>query len=437
MSVPAYAPRADCAGDLAGPGPVHRYHSRVTPRDRAPNPAVSRTGSSRRAIRAGVVTWLAYAFIGWRSMLVPSLIRSVMPAFAQDDAGMGTYFLCTALGYGTGSLIGGTVVRRLGVRVTLSGAAVVLGVCLVIQGLATTWAVFLAMGVVAGMAGAASDVSIGTLYLDLFPHARGRAINLLHVGWSLASLAAPLLLAFAVGAGVPWNALLVGTGCAWLLLSVALVVTVPADGRHHAPDATRGASPEADPAPGPGVRGRGLPVVLLAMAIAIGCYVGAEAAVSDWLVRVLHAWPLEVASTALALFWLGIALGRGVFAKIGNRVDPIRWASGMVAMAAVTLTAALLVPVPMPSLVLFGVTGFLFGPVFPLVFVAAGSLIQGRTATISMVLTFSAVVGAVAYPPSVGFLATAIGLQGALLGSAVLAFGAAAALVVARRLSAA
>ena len=389
---------------------------------------------SGRALRAGIVGGIAYGMIGWRSMLVPALIRSIEPAYGQTDAGMGTYFLATALGYATGSLMGGTLVRSLGSRVTLGAAAFAMSLALMLQGLAPAWFVFLPAGVVAGIAGSISDVAINTLYLDLFPRSRGRALNLLHLTWSVAALIAPVTVALSIGAGLPWPWVMFASGVAWMGVCIALVATVPSDARHHAHGGHEDHAASGGSGSAAGEPRRGLPVSLIVMGVAIGCYVASEAAVSDWLIRVLEDLPLAVASLALTMFWGGLAIGRAVFAKIGNRVEPLGTASAMVAAAAVLLVAALLVPVPALSLLLFGAVGVAFGPVFPLIVAAAGSRMPGRTATVSTVLTFAAVLGAVSFPPSVGFLSEAIGLQAAMLGTSVLAVASAVALLVARRL---
>lgn len=389
---------------------------------------------SGRALRAGIVGGIAYGMIGWRSMLVPALIRSIEPAYGQTDAGMGTYFLATALGYATGSLMGGTLVRSLGSRVTLGAAAFAMSLALMLQGLAPAWFVFLPAGVVAGIAGSISDVAINTLYLDLFPRSRGRALNLLHLTWSVAALIAPVTVALSIGAGLPWPWVMFASGVAWMGVCIALVATVPSDARHHTHGGREDHAASGGSGSAAGERRRGLPVSLIVMGVAIGCYVASEAAVSDWLIRVLEDLPLAVASLALTMFWGGLAIGRAVFAKIGNRVEPLGTASAMVAAAAVLLVAAVLVPVPALSLFLFGAVGVAFGPVFPLIVAAAGSRMPGRTATVSTVLTFAAVLGAVSFPPSVGFLSEAIGLQAAMLGTSVLAVASAVALLVARRL---
>lgn len=389
---------------------------------------------SGRALRAGIVGGVAYGMIGWRSMLVPALIRSIQPAYGQTDAGLGTYFLATALGYAVGSLMGGALVRGLGSRVTLGVTAFAMSLALMIQGLAPSWFVFLPAGVVAGIAASISDVGLNTLYLDLFPRSRGRALNLLHLTWSVAAFIAPVVVALAITLGLPWSWVMFGSGVAWMGVCVALIATVPSDARHLAHGGREDLVTSGWPVNGAGARRRrGLPLSLIVMGVAIGCYVASEAAVSDWLVRVLEDLPLAVASLALTMFWGGLAIGRAVFAKVGGRVEPLEMASAMVAVASVLLLVALTVPVPVLSLVLFGAVGVAFGPVFPLIFAAAGSRMPGRTATVSTVLTFSAVLGAVIFPPAVGFLSDAIGLRTAMLGTSVLALASAVALLVARR----
>ena len=75
----------------------------------APQPAPGTAGAARvpdHALRAGLVAGAAYTLVGWRALLVPSLILFVAPAFGQADAGMGAYYLATALAYGLGALSG-------------------------------------------------------------------------------------------------------------------------------------------------------------------------------------------------------------------------------------------------------------------------------------------------------------------------------------------
>lgn len=386
---------------------------------------------SSRALWAGIVAGCAFGFSGWRGLLVPSLIRSIEADFAQTDAGMGTYFLVAAVLYAAGSLLGGAMIRRLGFRWTLGLAGIAISTGLALQGTAETWVIFMLGAVPGGLGAAAIDVGINALILDLFPGSRGRALNLLHLAYSLAALCAPVVVASLVASRVPWQTVVMFTGLGWLAVGAALVLATPSDGRR--PDPPRDGS--AEPAV-TALRAARLPLALVVMAVAIACYVAAEAGISDWLVRFLEDLPVAVASSALTLFWAGIAVGRLGFARVGDRLEPLRAAAAMAFMGAMLLVAAVMAPAPELALILFGVVGIAFGPVYPLVVAAAGARMPVQSAVVSSVLSFAAVVGAVSYPPAVGFLSVTIGLRAAMLGTAVLAAGAAVALVVARRMPA-
>jgi FHS family glucose/mannose:H+ symporter-like MFS transporter len=376
------------------------------------------------ALRAGLVAGGAYALVGWRGLLIPSLILLVEPAFGQTDAGMGAYFLATALAYATGSLVGGRLIRVLGARLILPSAALLMAVGLLAQGFTGTWLVFALAGIVVSIGSSTADVGINALVLDLFPHARGRALNLLHVSYGVGALCAPLLIAVLVGAGVPWPWVMTGTGVAVLVAAAALAATVPAE-----PVRIEPARDHADGS----IESRRLPRFLLVMAVAVGCYVAAEAGVSDWLVRYLDTLPFTLASTALTLFWCGIAAGRLIFARIGNRLEPLATASMLGLAGAGLLAVAVLVPVSPVSPLLFGAVGLAFGPIFPLIVAAAGARMPGRSSTVTGTLIFAAVVGAVIYPPAVGLMSVTVGLQVAMGGAAALAFACGVAAWMARR----
>ncbi len=388
----------------------------------------STTRTSDGALRTGLVAGFAYILVGWRALLVPSLILFVLPAFDQTDAGMGGYFLVTALAYGFGSVFGGRIIRRAGSRLVLTGAALLMAGGLMVQGFTGAWVVFALAGILVSIGASTADVGLNALVLDLFPHARGRALNLLHVSYSVGALMAPLVIATAVSAGAPWQLVMTATGFAVLVAAVGLALTVPA----HAivPEPPRDMPITDAPA------ARRLPRFLLVLALASGCYVAAEAGVSDWLVRYLDDLSLTLASTALTLFWGGIAMGRLVFARIGNRVEPQAATAVLAMTGSILLAVAVLVPVSPLSPVLFGAVGLAFGPIFPLIVAAAGERMPGRSATVSGTLIFAAVVGAVVYPPAVGFMSATVGMQVAMLGAAALAFASGIAAWTARRMGA-
>jgi FHS family glucose/mannose:H+ symporter-like MFS transporter len=394
--------------------------------------------TSSVALRAGIAGGVAFGLLGWRGLLVPSLVRSIEPAFGRTDADVGSYFFLTAISYAAGSLIGARLIRSLGERRVLSGAALLMALGLVIQSATTSWLVFAAAGISASLGAATSDMGLNALVLDLFPHARGRALNLLHVMYSAAALSAPLVLAFAVEAGMAWQTAFAGTAVAAVAIALLLLVYVPADPAAvggvaaSASVARRGSPISAGASLAPG--SRRLPPFLLLLALALACYVGAESGTSDWLVRYLAALPLAVAGSALTLFWGGIAFGRVVFARIGNRFEPLRTASVLAYAGANLVALAVLMPLSPVTPLLFGLAGTAFGPIFPLVVAGAGARMPGKSSTVSATMTFAGVLGAIAYPPAMGLMSVTIGLPIAMIGTAVLLVGCGTAILVSGRL---
>jgi len=362
----------------------------------------------RRIAFAAVLACAALVLVGWAGLLVPSLIRSIELDFGQTDAGIGVFFFVNSLAYVGGSLGGGYLTERFGRRPVLSLAVVLIVVGL--TGLATvpTWELFLAAAIPFGLGGGAIDGGTNGLILDLYPTSRGRALNLLHLFFSLGALASPLVVGRLVEAGVPWQGVVLGTAVAALPLAILLAVVDMPSG-HHA---------RAERAIGARV---GLSLPLIALAVAIACYVGSEVGVSNWLVRFLETATLGVATSALALFWGCLALGRLASARWSDRFDHAHFAAIASLVAAVALVAAVVVPALPASIVLFGVVGFAFGPVYPLIMAVGGDLYPARSAAVSGFLSGFAVIGAILYPPVMGFVSVGVGLGAAMTGAAVLA----------------
>jgi fucose permease len=371
--------------------------------------------------RPGAVAALGYLgllAVGWSGLLVPSAIRQIEADFRQTDAAVGVFYLLSAISYGSGSLAGGLLTERFGRRTILVLAVVVMAVGFVTLATAPTWLVFVAAGVPTGLAGGAIDAGTNGLILDLFPAALGRALNRLHLFFSLGALSAPLAVGQLLGAGVTWQTVALATGIAVLPLAVLLVVADVPHGRH---------TPTSD-----GPRRLALAGPLLLLAIGIGCYVGSEIGVSNWLVRFLEAAPLGLATGTLSLFWAGLTAGRLVLARFGDRFDHLRSAIVASVVSAVALVIAVGVPSLPLSIALFGLAGFAFGPIYPLIMAIGGERFPGRSAAVSGILGASAVAGSVIYPPAMGVVSETVGLGAAMLGAAGLAIACAVALVVSR-----
>ena len=165
---------------------------------------------------AALVGYLSYVLIGWSGLLVPSLIRSVKDTFEQTDAGIGVFYFVYAVLYAAGSLGGGLLTERLGRRTVLGSGAILHGVGLIAIALAPTWPVMLVAAIPAGLGVGILDGGGNGLFLDLYPSGRGRALNTLHLFFSVGALSAPLAVGRLVEAGVRWEAIVASTGVAAL-----------------------------------------------------------------------------------------------------------------------------------------------------------------------------------------------------------------------------
>ncbi len=377
----------------------------------------------QRRRTVAVLGGAAFMLIGWTGLLVPSLIRSVEAQFGQTDAALGLFYLLDALAYVTGSLAGGFATERLGRRWVLPVALAIIGAGLVAMGAVPSWPLFLLAAIPLGLGSGAIDGGINGLFLDLYPTSRGQALNRVHLFFSLGALAAPLVVGRLVDAGVPWQAVILGTTLVVFPLAALLALAALPSGRH-VRDAEGRAAPIA----------YALPLLLLAVAIA--CYVGSEIGVSSWLVRYLDAAPLSTATLALSLFWAGNLLGRLVSARYADRFDHLRLAIASSLASGAAIVLAVVAPSLALTIALFALVGFASGPIYPLIMAIAGDRFPDRSAAVSGFLSGTAVIGSIVYPPVMGFMSVTIGLTAAMLGSAVLAVAGAGALLFSGRAAA-
>ena len=378
---------------------------------------------TRRRAAVALLGCVGLLLVGWSSLLPPALIRSIEPEFGQTDAGMGAWFFVLSIGYVSGSFGGGFLTERVGRRIVLTFGALLMAAGLTAMATVPTWALFLAAAIPLGIGGGVLDGGSNGLILDLYPASRGRALNLLHLSFSLGALASPLVAGQLVERGVAWQSIVFGTALAALPLAALLAISELPSGRHRRV-ATAGA-PRITLA---------WPLVLLAIAIA--CYVGSEAGVSTWLVRFLESATVGLATSTLALFWGCLALGRLASARWSDRFDHARFAAVAALASAVALVAAIAIPSLPASIVLFGLVGFAYGPVYPLIMAVAGDRYPTRSAAVSGFLAWMAVVGSIVYPPFMGLLSVEVGLAPAMLGAAILAFASGVALLLVGRASA-
>jgi MFS transporter, FHS family, glucose/mannose:H+ symporter len=374
----------------------------------------------RRRGAAAVLACLGYVLIGWTGLLVPSLIRSVEGHFGVLDRDIGVYYFVYTVAYAAGSLIGGLITERLGRRTVLALALVVNAMGFAALALVPTWPLFLVFAIPGGLGGGEIDGGVNGLILDLYPDNRGRALSAVHLFFGVGALSSPFIVGALVDAGVAWQAIFMWTAVAMLPIALLYLVTDMPSGHHAPADAT------------PRLR-VGIALPLVALAVAIGCYVAAEIGVSSWLVQFLASAPNVVATRALSLFWIGLTVGRLLSALYSNRFDHLRLAMVASVAAGLALFGAVAAPNLFIAIALFAIVGFAYGPIYPMIMATAGERFPGRTAAVAGMLSSAAVVGGLIYPPVMGFMSNTVGLGVAMIGAGILVLACAAALFLVRR----
>jgi fucose permease len=373
------------------------------------------------ARRAG---FAAFFLLGWAILLVPSLIRDVQGAFAQGDGAMGIAYLAYNGVYVIGTLAIGLLTVRVGRRRVLPAGPLIMALGIGGCALAPGWLAFVLGFVVFGFGAGIVDSGVNALFMDLYPDQRTSALNRLHLWVAIGALTAPFVVGQLVGAGIAWRVILVATAVGALTVAVALGRASMPSGKavkHVSVAGERRAVTTS----------RWFYVPLVALSIAIGCYIATEMGVSSWLVRFLEDAELQVATLALSLFWGGLAAGRLVSSMVGDRVRPVALAAGSSALCGVAIVLAVLIPNLPARVVLFAIAGLAAGPIYPTIMALGGAQYPSRTSLVSGVLAASAVIGSVVYPPTVGLMSEAAGLAVGIVGAGVLALAGAVAIVVA------
>jgi fucose permease len=389
-------------------------------------PSTATTTTPPRGIP--LASYASFILVGWTGLFVPSLIRELQADFARSDAEFGLVYLVTALLFAAGALSSGLASGLVGRRVVNAAAALLIAAGMALEVVAPAWLVFVAGAGLTG-AGCGAIVAVGSsIVMDLAASGSGSRLSFLHVFYSVGALGAPVAIGVLVSLGAEWRLLAAATGLAALGLAQPLsrAGAVPPRPRPVVPPTAAGPDPAAP---------NGFRLALVALGLAIACYVAAESGVSSWLVGFLADEPLTAATLALSLFWAGIAAGRVVASRVADQFDPVRFtascttAGGLAILAAVALASGPL------RIGLFLAAGFAFGPVYPMIMSVAGSLFPHRAAAVAGIVTSTGVVGSITYPPLVGLVAGMAGLGAGMLGAALLIISSGGTVVVAGRLA--
>lgn len=374
-------------------------------------------------VRAAATAFFAvdgFAFASW-AVRIPA----VKAATHASPAALGLALLGLSGGAVATMTISGALCRRFGARRMVVVSGVLLSFALLLPPLARS-AVWLGLALaVFGIGYGSMNVSMNSVAVEVVAALRRPVMPSFHAAWSLGGL---------LGAGLggllaphlaplPHFALVCAAGLAVTAWCGRTLLAHPVT--------AAGGPPRTRPGDGRGPAGRAWRVVLLFGLIAL-CGAYGEGAIGDWgalhLRQDLGAGP-GLAAAGYAAFALAEACGRLAGSGLLLRFGQTRvLAGGGVTACAGMLAAAFAPDVPV-ALAGFALTGLGVANMFPAAMTRAGLLAGPNGVAAASTLGYA---GFLLGPPTIGFLATAVGLSTGLATVSGLALAAAVLALLAR-----
>ena len=342
-----------------------------------------------------------------------ALIASVLPRLPAiksklelSNAALGFGIAAGPAGALLASTVAGLLIARFGSGRLAVAASAVYGVALSLVGLAPVWAAFAAAMFLYGLCDGIADVAQNAHGLRV-QRAYGRSvINGFHAWWSIGGVAGGATSAAAAALDVPLAAHL---GMVGAVLAVAALV------------AGRWTLPGADPGRNElSATGRRRPLPILALGGVAGLTLLAavvEDVPGSWGAVYLRdevGTSAGLAALAFAAFTAGMTGGRLVADRAVDQWGHVNVVRTGALIAALGLSAALLVGSPVAGLIGFGLVGVGASPAFPALFHAAGHRPGVRPADGVALVSLAARAGFLVAPPAIGLFADATSLTWAV-----------------------
>jgi fucose permease len=321
------------------------------------------------------------------TMIGPAL-PSIKSSFDLDLVTVGLLGALSLLG-GLFSMLGGAFADRYGsVTVFLLGF-VLISTATCVLGLGTIW-VAVPLGLfIMGLAGSCVEPAMNSMVSVAYSTQRATALNILHVFWSVGAFMGPLLGSILIAKTGSWRfpymlSALIGTAFFCLILAGRKRLIVP--GEHEKPALIRKINWKV-------AGSTNLPLVFLIPFFYAGAELGSNVWLPGFLILYRH-WQSVDAGLVLSLFYASMAVGRLGLSRVSERIDygKLILICGSISLASISF--GINVDSPIAIFVLWCVTGFCFGPVFPVTVAWACRCLPENTGVSSGVVGTLATMGA-------------------------------------------
>ena len=303
------------------------------------------------------------------------------------------------------SFCGGPLISRIGVGWVLLLSALARCLGALGYGLAPTWWLMVATGVVAGIGGGALGVGLNTYFATNHSPAK---MNWLHASYGLGAALGPVVMRGALGAEGSWRWGYAIAGLVLGLLAICFVLTL---------DRWRLVSEETPTSPVAGASGIDtlkLPLAWAGIAI-IFCFAGTEVTAGQWsysLFTKARSIDPDTAAAWASVYWIGSMVGRVFFGFVAARFEVKRLLRVAILGA---ICSAALIWVNVADLLSFlglAMLAFMLAPIFPLITSTTPERVgpeHGANAIGFQVAAAS--LGATFLPALAGVLAEDVGLE--------------------------
>jgi MFS family permease len=368
-------------------------------------------GDQRALRRARVGVTTAFAAHAVLSGLLGPWIPQIKVQAGLDASGLGIALTGFAVGLLAGTRLADPAIRRWGGRRVVRGGIPAMGVGFALLpaagGLASLTLLFLGIGILAGLI----DVAMNIEAVAVERRFERRVMSAIHGTWSVALFVGAALASVGIAAGVPIEIHLPISAAVVVLVSSVFLRWLP-EGREAPEEATAETREDAS------VPRRSSTRVLLLLCLVAGGSFLVEGIAVEWSAVFLRE-SVGAASSAVGLGVVAFSAGMAASRFVGDRLV-VRFGQPVVARvgassAFAALSAMLIVPRLLPSVVALGIVGLGLGPVVPLAFRTAGRTRRpGHASALPLVVT-AGYTGSIVGPLLVGFIADLASLRIAFL----------------------
>lgn len=335
-------------------------------------------------------------------------VNEIAREFNVSDATLSALFRLLMLGFFCAAIGGGWVSDRLGKLPVVAIGCVLMSAGMLLFQQGGTFASLKVAAILAGMGGGLAEVVATAMISDLYyGPKRTSMMNWSQVIFSAGAFLQPLLFAKMLGMGIGWR-----YGYA-VVAGLAVVAALAAAGASVKGRSLRHANAHGTVSWRVILKSR----TVLRMSVALLLYIGAELGLVSWvavyLERDLKASP-EMAAAAVAVFWIGIGVGRFVATLLAGRLSDDTMIRLSFALGALFISVLLLMKSPSAALIMVFLAGVPQGPAWPTIVSRAGYAFPGQTGSVLGVVASAGCLGGVFLPTVIGRLSDEYGIRMAL-----------------------